>query len=157
MTRGTWDLAILAGLVALLGSFALAYGWRVRRSYLAWVGVFTLATAALFVHQALRLSRLPERNPYPATAESLRTGQRLYRAHCAVCHGPEGRGDGPASPSLVPRPADLRRTRRMTDALLFTRVTEGLPGTAMPAFEDTLTDEERWHVVNYLRALTERP
>jgi mono/diheme cytochrome c family protein len=27
----------------------------------------------------------------------------------------------------------------------------------MPAFRDTLTDEERWHVVNYLRALTERP
>jgi mono/diheme cytochrome c family protein len=45
----------------------------------------------------------------------------------------------------------------MTDALLFTRITQGLPGTAMPAFRDTLTDEERWHVVNYLRALTERP
>jgi copper transport protein len=157
VTTGTWELGFLAGVLALLGILALAYAWRVRRSSLAWVGVFTLATAALFVHQALRLSRLPERNPYPPTAESLRTGQRLYRAHCAVCHGSEGRGDGPAAASLVPRPADLRRTRRMTDALLFTRITQGLPGTAMPAFRDTLTDEERWHVVNYLRALTERP
>lgn len=157
MTRPVLDLVVLGVLVVLVGAGVLAYGWRSARSSLAWVGVFALATAALFGHQALRLSRLPQRNPVPPTAESLRAGQRLYRAHCAVCHGLEGRGDGPAAPSLVPRPADLRRTARMADALLFTRITEGLPGTAMPAFRDTLTEEERWHVVNYLRALTDQP
>jgi mono/diheme cytochrome c family protein len=45
----------------------------------------------------------------------------------------------------------------MSDAALFDRITQGLPGTAMPAFRDTLTEEERWHVVNYLRHLTGGP
>ncbi len=116
-----------------------------------------LATAALLANQAQRSPRLPEQNPYPRTAESLRVGEALYRAHCAVCHGSEGRGDGPAAAALRPRPADLRRTARLADGMVFLRITEGLAGTAMPAFRDILTEEERWHVVNYLRHLTERP
>jgi mono/diheme cytochrome c family protein len=34
-------------------------------------------------------------------------GAPLYVQHCASCHGREGRGDGPAAPALVRRPADL--------------------------------------------------
>ncbi|MCS7235626.1 MAG: cytochrome c [Armatimonadota bacterium] len=152
-----WDLLVVAGLLALVGLGALGYGLRAGRRPVLWVGLFAVATAALFVNQAVRVSRLPERNPVPRTGQSVQVGSRLYRAHCAVCHGPEGRGDGPAAPSLVPRPADLRRTARMADGLLFARITEGLPGTSMPAFRDTLTEEERWHVVNFLKALTEEP
>jgi mono/diheme cytochrome c family protein len=37
------------------------------------------------------------------------TGAALYRAHCAVCHGLEARGDGPMAPVLLVPPADLRR------------------------------------------------
>jgi len=157
VTRPTWDLVVLGAVVALLGFGTVAWGLRSHRGSLVWVGVFVLATAGLFFHQALRISRLPQRNPIPATEQSVRLGHRLYRAHCAVCHGPGGRGDGPAAASLVPRPADLRRTARMADPLLFTRITDGLPGTAMPAFRDVLTEEERWHVVNFLRSLAEPP
>jgi copper transport protein len=82
-------------------------------------------------------------------------GARLYRENCAVCHGPEGRGDGPAAPSLVPRPADLTVHAPMhTDGELFWWITNGLPGTAMPAFRNRLTEPERWHIVNFLRTLT---
>lgn len=157
MTRPALDLVLVGGLLAVLGAAALVLGLRGRRSSLAWVGAFVLATAGLFAHQAVRLSRLPPRNPVPPTAESVRLGARLYRAHCAVCHGPEGRGDGPAAAGLVPRPADLRRTARMVDPVLFSRITEGLPGTPMPAFRDVLTEEERWHVVNFLRTLADGP
>ncbi|MDQ7801601.1 MAG: cytochrome c [Armatimonadota bacterium] len=157
MTRPTWDLVVLGAVVALLGFGTVAWGLRSRRGSSVWVGVFVLATAGLFFHQAVRISRLPPRNPIPATEQSVQLGHQLYRAHCAVCHGSEGRGDGPAAASLVPRPADLRRTARMADPLLFTRITEGLPGTPMPAFRDVLTEEERWHVVNFLRALADRP
>jgi hypothetical protein len=110
VTTGTWELGFLAGVLALLGIFALAYAWRVRRSSLAWVGVFTLATAALFVHQALRLSRLPERNPYPPTAESLRTGQRLYRATapCATARKAAGTDLQPRASSRGPRTCAAR-------------------------------------------------
>jgi cytochrome c553 len=34
-------------------------------------------------------------------------GQRIYAQRCAVCHGPDGRGNGPAAPSLIPRPRDF--------------------------------------------------
>ena len=36
-------------------------------------------------------------------------GELLYRRYCAACHGTDGRGDGPASAALCPRPPDLTR------------------------------------------------
>jgi mono/diheme cytochrome c family protein len=36
-------------------------------------------------------------------------GPDLYRAHCAACHGPDGKGGGPVAPSLQVKPADLTR------------------------------------------------
>src|SRR5258706_15412795 len=35
-------------------------------------------------------------------------GERVYARRCAVCHGPDGRGNGPAAPSLIPRPRDFK-------------------------------------------------
>ncbi len=150
------DFAILAALLAILGLSGLVYGWS-RARPLALVGALSLATAALLAINALQTSRPPVRNPYPPTAASLQQGERLYRAHCQVCHGPKGRGDGPVAPALRPRPADLRRIARAPDQLLFVQITEGVPGTAMPAFRDRLTEEERWHVVNFLRHLLQEP
>src|ERR1700694_4808949 len=34
-------------------------------------------------------------------------GARVFARRCAVCHGPDGRGNGPAAPSLIPRPRDF--------------------------------------------------
>src|SRR5881296_2678220 len=34
-------------------------------------------------------------------------GERVYARRCAVCHGPDGRGNGPAAPSMIPRPRDF--------------------------------------------------
>ncbi len=153
MNREVWDLVAVAAAVGLAGTGAVLYGLRRGARSLVWVGVLVVATGGLLASQAVRVSTSPKRNPIPLTQTSVQLGSRLYRAHCAVCHGPAGRGDGPAAPSLVPRPADLRRTARMPDVLVFARITEGLPGTPMPAFRDVLTEEERWHVVNYLRAL----
>src|SRR5207247_2426705 len=47
------------------------------------------------------------RNPVPVTEESLATGQQIYVQNCLVCHGVQGRGDGPAARALRPAPADL--------------------------------------------------
>lgn len=148
---------MVAAILALLGTAVVVYGLRGSNRSLVGVGLMVLATSGLLSYQALRPSGIPQRSPIPPTEQSLRAGSRLYRAHCAVCHGPEGRGDGPAAPSLVPRPADLRRMARATDAAVYIRITEGLAGTAMPAFRNVLTEEERWHVVNYVRTLIERP
>jgi mono/diheme cytochrome c family protein len=72
------------------------------------------------------------------------------------CHGLTGLGDGPAGLTLNPRPADLRQHAIPgvhTDAQLFEWITNGFPGSQMPAFRNTLSDTDRWHLVNFIRTL----
>lgn len=93
-------------------------------------------------------------NPIPAGPESIQAGQALYAQNCLPCHGEQGRGDGPAGLALNPRPADL--TEHTVPGLhpdwqLFEWITNGTPGSAMPAFGDRLSEEERWHLVNFIR------
>lgn len=95
-------------------------------------------------------------NPVPADAASLARGEAVYQAQCASCHGLTGMGEGEAGQALNPAPAPVAHTSQMLgDDYLFWRLSEGgVPfQTAMPAWKDTLNEEERWDVVNYLRAL----
>jgi high-affinity iron transporter len=92
----------------------------------------------------------------PAVAPSLASGARVYRAQCASCHGPAGRGDGPAAAGLTPVPADLtdfRKLAAVTPLDFYRRVTIGVAGTSMPAYESRLTAEERWAVARYSSTL----
>jgi mono/diheme cytochrome c family protein len=92
-------------------------------------------------------------NPTPASADSVASGERLYRANCAACHGDDGRGDGPTSAELPWRPEDLRgAASHLTDGELAYRIAAGLAGTEMPAFSPSLSEAERWDLVNLLRA-----
>ena len=91
------------------------------------------------------------RNPVPKTDESLAIGRQIYTQNCLVCHGPQGRGDGPAARALRPPPADLaQHVQQHTEGELWWWITNGVPGTAMPAWKDVLSDTDRWHVLNYI-------
>ena len=99
-------------------------------------------------------SPVPIRNPFPPTAASVETGQRLYGQRCTLCHGPAGRGNGPLAASLHPPPADLVvHVPLHTDHDLFQIIHDGVAGTAMAPFGGPMTDEEIWHTINYLKAL----
>src|SRR5262249_8371441 len=73
-------------------------------------------------------------------------GARVYAQRCAVCHGPDGRGNGPAAPSLVPRPRDFTlglfkykstpAGQPPNDNDLRQVVANGLQASAMPYFHD---------------------
>lgn len=88
-------------------------------------------------------------------------GERLYRERCEQCHGTEGAGDGPAADFVYPRPRDftlaLYKVRSTlsgevpTDHDLFRVISEGLPGTSMPAWKKFLTEAERWQLVHYVK------
>src|SRR5689334_10130352 len=72
-------------------------------------------------------------------------GERLFRLHCAECHGVDG--EGGAGPDL---------TRGMyrhgsTDAAIYRTISQGVPGTPMPA--NSLSDLQLWQIVRYVRAL----
>jgi mono/diheme cytochrome c family protein len=96
----------------------------------------------------------------PAAADE---GSRVYRARCAVCHGVDGRGDGPAAGMLSPRPRDFTTGRykfRSTPtgrlpALedVVTTTARGLRGTSMPGFADVLTPGEIDAVARHVLAL----
>jgi mono/diheme cytochrome c family protein len=99
-------------------------------------------------------------NPIPSTISSLTVGERIYKQQCEVCHGVIGAGDGPAAAGLRPRPVDLRVhvAAGHSDGFFFYWISEGFRGTAMPAFKNVLSIEERWHVVNFIKtfAVTDR-
>lgn len=92
------------------------------------------------------------RNPVPATAESIARGGELYRTTCQVCHGPEGRGDGPVGQVFDPSPVDLNDayTQDQADGQIFFTLTRGR--VAMPFYRDTLSQQDRWDVINFLRS-----
>lgn len=91
------------------------------------------------------------RNPIPVTPESLQRGQQLYQQNCAVCHGLTGHGDGPAARAMRPPPADLtQHVTQHTEGELWYWITNGIPGTQMPAWKGALTDDQRWDVVSYI-------
>ena len=91
-------------------------------------------------------------------------GKTVYDAHCVECHGESGRGDGPSSAYLTPRPRDftggkykIRSTETgsvPTDDDLMQSVRQGLYDTAMPAWARILSDAEIADVVAYIKGLS---
>ncbi len=91
-------------------------------------------------------------NPTPVSDESIARGKYFYQINCLVCHGDEGRGDGPVGLKFEdPTPVDLNDeyTQEQTDGQIFFTITRGR--VAMPFYRDALSREERWDVINYLR------
>jgi mono/diheme cytochrome c family protein len=91
-------------------------------------------------------------NPVPATEESIQRGKVFYETNCFVCHGSEGRGDGPVGEKFVEKaPVDLNEpyTQDQADGQLFFTLTRGR--AKMPFYRDALSPSERWDVVNYVR------
>jgi len=97
-------------------------------------------------------------DPIDATEESLARGGELFTTYCASCHGDGGMGDGPAAATLDPAPVAIAHTSQMLgDDYLFWRITEGGQGapfnSAMPAWKSVLSEQDRWDIINYVRAL----
>ncbi len=102
-----------------------------------------------------------------STADSIKKGKEVYaKIGCAACHGEVGRGDGTSATTLKDdwnnpiRPADLtmRWTFRggPTREDIYRTFTTGLNGTPMPSFAESLTDAERWQLVDYIASLDPR-
>jgi len=99
-------------------------------------------------------------NPVASSAESIAKGKELYfeknKGNCVFCHGETGAGNEANIPKLRRKPADISNKERMaamTDGEVFWKISKGINGI-MPAGEKRMTEEERWHVVNYIRTLS---
>jgi mono/diheme cytochrome c family protein len=99
---------------------------------------------------------LQRTNPIIPDAESIAIGEAIYREACVICHGPGGLGNGPLAATLNPRPSNLAIHMVPgihTDGQLLEWITNGFPNSAMPSFEESYDEDERWHLINYIRTL----
>jgi len=102
------------------------------------------------------------KNPIATSAESVAKGKELYLArdkgNCTFCHGESGAGNE-SNTRMRRKPADISDKERMdsmTDGEVFWKISKGIQGI-MPAGEKRLSEEERWHLVNYVRTLSTAP
>lgn len=89
----------------------------------------------------------------PQQAPSLKTAESLYQTHCASCHGIEGYGNGPAAAGLEPAPSNFHAEARQEQRSiysLFSTITLGVEGTAMPSFREPLNEAQRWALAFYV-------
>ena len=149
----------LGVLLAALAVFTL---WASQRRRLplwsAPVGLALFACGAGLCLRVVLVDAYPTSylaNPTPSGPSVVQQGEALFRTHCASCHGSEGRGDGPAAAALAGPPADLtaEHVDDHTDGDIFWWLAHGMAGTAMPGFEQTLSETERWQLIRFVRSL----
>jgi mono/diheme cytochrome c family protein len=97
-------------------------------------------------------------------AAHMRTGERVYHQNCMVCHGDALDGKGHYAHGFNPLPLSFRDAgtiAQLTESFVFWRIAKGGPGlpregapwnSAMPAWEELLTEEEIWAVIIYIYA-----
>jgi len=99
------------------------------------------------------------KNPLAAKkgdAKLLADAKKLAEQNCVTCHGPNGKGDGPAAAALPPpKPADWTSAKvaSETDGEIFWKISNGRG--AMPPWKH-LPEEQRWALVNYIRSLQKK-
>lgn len=96
------------------------------------------------------------KNPIAGNLKEAQEGKKLFNTYCVTCHGENGKGNGITAESLNPKPADLtlKRTQKQTDGAIFWKITTGRP--PMVSWKNTLTDKQRWMLVDYIRELAKK-
>jgi mono/diheme cytochrome c family protein len=92
-------------------------------------------------------------NPLKGKEDATAEGKKVYTQYCVPCHGSKGKGDGIAAPGLSRPPADHTSdfVQKQTDGAIFWIISEG--NNPMPTYKTTLTEAQRWQLVNYIRTL----
>jgi mono/diheme cytochrome c family protein len=89
-------------------------------------------------------------NPFEGDPRAIRAGHKLFRRHCAECHGDDARGRGKAPPLVS------HRVQGAPAGDLFWFLTNGDLGAGMPAWS-RLPDARRWQLVSFLKTLRAPP
>ena len=97
---------------------------------------------------------------WPTFKESgLYEGKQIYVSHCLTCHGCAGNGLGTYGGTLIVTPANFKVDpfRTMPDDQWFWHVSEGVQGSVMPPWRESLTVSQRWNVIHYVQQVYASP
>ena len=151
------SLILIGGAILLMAAALLLRRFRlvalvVLLAVLGWRGPsFSLLTAEAYPTSF-------QTSPTGFSAASIALGQTLFVHKCASCHGPEGKGNGPAATGLRIKPADLTQPHlwEHSDGEMFWWLTHGIDnpegGLAMPGFAEAVSPDGRWALIDYVRA-----
>jgi mono/diheme cytochrome c family protein len=87
------------------------------------------------------------------SAAKLQDGKVLYIDRCQTCHGAAGNGLGTYAGTKVVTPADFQQEpfRSMPDDQWFWHVSEGVQGSVMPPWRESLSEDQRWEIIHYIQ------
>ncbi len=97
------------------------------------------------------------KEPWVSTPEIITYGKKFFSTNCSICHGPEGKGDGPSAGGMNPKPRNIvegkwTQGNNLTDH--FNVVTNGIKGGSMASFAHFKV-ADRWALVHYIESITE--
>ena len=97
-------------------------------------------------------------SPIQGSDDDLMTGMKVYRSHCAGCHGAPGKPRTSGRPSFYP-PAPQLAGRGLDDPVpnVFVIVKHGIRYTSMPGWSGQLPDDDLWRVATFLTRVKTLP
>ena len=158
--RAEFDRALMWAAIGVI-ALGAALLRRRRRAVAAAIALGALGYAIYAADAIVSIDAYPATYKRPAVryqAISIANGSALYQdSGCSACHGPSGYGDGPSAQELDPKPVDLTapHANAHTAGDLFWWLSRGVkPSSAMPGFGASLSEEEHWDLINFMRALS---
>jgi mono/diheme cytochrome c family protein len=88
----------------------------------------------------------------PVSLPSLQRGNQVFLQNCAPCHGVAGDGKGTVATTLIPEPANFKWKQPDADYILQV-LSDGIPGTAMPAWKNQISESDRRALAGFVRSL----
>ena len=147
MGRTLLTLLVLIVVVALAGYFYLSLGYApVSTASAPLPFEKTITSMAL---DARVKKEAPAQAALPVTDDNLIAGARSYSKYCAVCHGLEGQPESEIAKGMFPKPPQLFKGHGVTDDPVgetYWKIENGIRLTGMPAFRESLPENQIWQV-----------
>lgn len=149
---------IVGALLATIMGGAAAVSTRRKTPRIAAAGLACCGMAVLA--WALAVKAYPDtyrRSQVPYLTLSVASGRMLYLEHCTACHGSGGLGDGALAAQLPRPPANLSEphTALHTAGDMHWWLSHGIPESGMPGLGGALSEDDRWDLINFLRAFSQ--